>query len=89
MDKINFIPAENKVLIRVIRKEKSKGGIILDKATDGGATEEAEVFASNALGYEVGDIIIYNKYAALELSLGKQGKFLLASKEAILGKIPA
>ena len=87
MNKVNFIPAENKVLIRAAKQETSKGGIILDKAVANEASIEGIVHASNALGYEDGDKILFNKFAAIEISLGKQGKYLLASKEAILGKI--
>tara|TARA_R110002126_G_scaffold159220_3_gene306598 strand:+ start:94 stop:366 length:273 start_codon:yes stop_codon:yes gene_type:complete len=88
MNKVNFIPAENKVLIRLIKKEKSASGLILDKAVeDNIATQNGTIHASSTDGYTEGDEILFNQFAALEISLGKQGKYLLASKEAILGKI--
>ena len=87
MKNVKFTPAENKVLIRNVVAPKSKGGLIgLENATEGDATQKAEVYVSSAEGYSEGDTILYNKFAALEVSL-KEGKFLLASKEAILGKI--
>lgn len=85
-NKVGFIPAENKVLVRNITPEKSAGGLILDKVQEGDATQKAEVWASSAEGYAPDDIVLYNKFAALPIKL-KEGKFLLASKEALLGKI--
>jgi co-chaperonin GroES (HSP10) len=92
MDKVNkmmvvkFQPTEGMVVMRTVVQDTGSKIIGSEKATDEDSTQRGLIFASGSELYEKGDIVIYNKYAALPLKLD-QGAFLISSIEAILGKI--
>ena len=85
---VDFIPAEGKVLMRTVAP-KSKSGIIgAEKKDDEEPTQKGLIFATGSDKHAVGDVVMYNKFAAVPVKL-KEGNFLLSSIEAILGTVTA
>lgn len=83
--KVNFVPAPDKVLIREVKKKTTESGLIKQEDT-GAVTAVGTVFASSVDWVEPGDSVVYNINAALLIEI-PDGKFLLASDSALLGKL--
>lgn len=85
--KVNFEPAPGKVLIREKVTGKTATGVILQQE-EGSVTATGSVFASSVDWIKPGDVVVYNKHAALGVNI-PDGKYLLLADIAIIGKIPA
>jgi chaperonin GroES len=87
---MNFKPFGDRVLVKVKEVEnKTEGGIILpdnaskDKPTEG---EVIEV-GGNPKNIEVGDTVIFGKYAGTEITLDGEDYLILETYKDILGVI--
>ena len=86
MMKLKFQPSENKVVMRTVALNKDSKIIGAENADVEDPTQRGIIYASGSDLYEVGDVIVYNKCAAVPLKLD-QGLFLISGTEAILGKV--
>lgn len=99
MDKVNFVPADQRVLVLPTSSsgDKTPGGIFLPESHQEDKPQFGEVVrigngdSDNPMRYHIGDKVIFSKYAGIELSLNLDGiglkDFKVMNQGDIMGTI--
>lgn len=80
-------PVGDRVFVKIdAGEEKTMGGIILPTAVQKKPTQGTVVASGKAKGLEVGDMVVYSKYAGTELNVSDEA-FVLLKEEDCIGKM--